>query len=119
MVDRPHPSIALPLRLAHDIGRQIVSGDRMEGELLPHETELAAQFDVPMACVRAVTDRVHDEFLAPFSYEPSLSLAARAMRILVAGDWVRRHGQWRENTAVARRSLRRFLASYLGMTIDE
>ena len=81
--------------------------------------QVATQFDVPMACVRAVSDRVHDEFLAPFSYEPSLGLAARAMRILVAGNWVRRHGEWRENTAVARRSLRRFLASYLRLTIDD
>ncbi len=81
--------------------------------------QVAAQFAIPMACVRAVSDRVQDDFLAPFSYEPSLSLAARAMRILVAGNWVRRHGQWRENTTAARRSLRRFLAIYLGMTSDD
>jgi adenosylhomocysteine nucleosidase len=77
--------------------------------------QVAAQFDVPMACVRAVSDRVHDEFLAPFSYDPSLSLAGRATRILVAGNWVRRYGQWRENTTAARHSLRRFLASYLAI----
>jgi DNA-binding FadR family transcriptional regulator len=52
VANRTYPSIALPGRLAHEIGRQIVSGDRTEGELLPHETKLAEQFDVSRQAVR-------------------------------------------------------------------
>jgi GntR family galactonate operon transcriptional repressor len=52
MANRTYPSLALPGRLAHQIGRQIVSGDRPEGDLLPHETELAEQFDVSRQAVR-------------------------------------------------------------------
>ena len=103
--------------------QKLLLRDKFHASIVDMETaalaQVAAQFAIPMACVRAVSDRVQDDFLAPFSYEPSLSLAARAMRILVAGNWVRRHGQWRENTTAARRSLRRFLAIYLGMTSDD
>src|SRR5437867_3062047 len=52
MSNRTYPSLALPGRLAHEIGRQIVSGNRTEGELLPHETELAVQFDISRQAVR-------------------------------------------------------------------
>jgi nucleoside phosphorylase len=73
----------------------------------------AAPFSIPTACVRAVSDEASDEFLAPFSYTPNATLAARAVRILSAGKWIHRYSQWRERATIARGSLRRFLLWYL------
>jgi adenosylhomocysteine nucleosidase len=73
----------------------------------------AAPFGIPTACVRAVSDEASDEFLAPFSYSPDATLAARAVRILKAGNWIHRYSQWRERATIARGNLRRFLVWYL------
>lgn len=73
----------------------------------------AAEAAVPLACVRAVSDEARDEFLAPISYDPSVSSVSRAVRVLRAGSWLRRYSEWQERAAVARRSLRQFLVWYL------
>ncbi len=49
---RLYPTRALHARLAHEIGRRIVSGDYPEGTSLPGESELAAQFGVGRQVVR-------------------------------------------------------------------
>jgi DNA-binding FadR family transcriptional regulator len=49
---RLYPSGALHGQLAHDIGRQIVSGKVGQGEFLPREAELAKQFAVSRQAVR-------------------------------------------------------------------
>lgn len=49
---RLYPSRALHGQVAHEIGRRIVSGTIGEGEFLPRETELAAQFSISRQAVR-------------------------------------------------------------------
>jgi len=49
---RLYPSAALHGRVAHDIGRQIVSGAIAEGQFLPREAELSKSFDVSRQAVR-------------------------------------------------------------------
>jgi DNA-binding FadR family transcriptional regulator len=49
---RLDPSGALHGRVAHEIGRRIVSGGIGEGEFLPREAELSEQFDVSRQAVR-------------------------------------------------------------------
>ncbi len=49
---RLYPSRALHARLAHEIGRRIVSSDYAEGASLPPESELAEQFGVSRQAVR-------------------------------------------------------------------
>lgn len=49
---RLYPSAALHGRVAHEIGRQIVSGAIGEGEYLPRESELAASHGVSRQAVR-------------------------------------------------------------------
>ena len=49
---RLYPSRALHARVAHDVGRRIISGDYAEGASLPCESELAEQFGVCRQAVR-------------------------------------------------------------------
>ncbi|WP_421724384.1 FadR/GntR family transcriptional regulator [Bauldia sp.] len=49
---RLYPASAIHARLAHDIGRQIVSGNIREGEVLPGEAELAARYKVSRQAIR-------------------------------------------------------------------
>lgn len=49
---RLYPSRALHARVAHDVGRRIISGDYAEGASLPRESELAEQFGVSRQAVR-------------------------------------------------------------------
>jgi DNA-binding FadR family transcriptional regulator len=49
---RLYPSLALHGRVAHQIGRRIVSGQIPEGALLPREAEFADEFDVSRQAVR-------------------------------------------------------------------
>lgn len=49
---RLYPSRALHARVAHEIGRRIVSSDYAEGASLPRESELAEQFGVSRQAVR-------------------------------------------------------------------
>jgi DNA-binding FadR family transcriptional regulator len=49
---RLYPAAGIHGRVAHDIGRKIVSGDIPEGHLLPREAMLAEQFSVSRQAVR-------------------------------------------------------------------
>jgi GntR family galactonate operon transcriptional repressor len=49
---RLYPQRGVHSRIAHDVGRQIVSGGIAEGALLPRETELSRQFAVSRQAVR-------------------------------------------------------------------
>lgn len=52
MEKRLYPSAALHGQVAHDIGRQIVSGTIAEGRFLPREAELSERFGVSRQAVR-------------------------------------------------------------------
>jgi nucleoside phosphorylase len=69
----------------------------------------AAANRLSFGCIRAITDEAADTFLAPFSYDPTATLPVRAIRIAGAGNWIQRYRQWKERSAVARDTLRRFL----------
>jgi GntR family transcriptional regulator, galactonate operon transcriptional repressor len=49
---RLYPSRALHAKLAHEIGRRIITGVHAEGASLPRESELAEEFDVSRQAVR-------------------------------------------------------------------
>lgn len=49
---RLYPSAALHGQVAHEIGRQIVSGAIAEGDFLPREAELSEKFDVSRQAIR-------------------------------------------------------------------
>src|SRR5207244_4849669 len=49
---RLYPAVALHGRVAHEIGRRIVSGAIAEGSLLPRESELAAEHQVSRQAIR-------------------------------------------------------------------
>jgi len=72
----------------------------------------AASRAVPLSCVRAISDEAQDTFLAPFSYNPSSSIAARAKRLLDTG-MRQTYREWKDHASVARGSLSRFLSHYL------
>ncbi len=95
-------------RLLHD--RFGVSVVDMETAAL---ARVAASNCIPLACVRCVSDEVSDRFLAPFTYDPAATRIRRATRALTAGNWIRNYGEWRKRAAIARASLRRFMAALL------
>ena len=72
---------------------------------------IAASKNIPLSCVRAVSDEAEDTFLAPFSYNPSANIAARAVKIIGAG--IQSYQQWKTNSQTAGETLNRFLAQYL------
>jgi len=74
---------------------------------------VAASFDVPLCCLRVISDESEDSFLKPFSYDPSAGIPRKAGRILRDGNPVKMFRQWKRNTSAARVSLSRFLAKYL------
>ena len=82
----------------------------MESAALARASHLAS---VPFACVRAITDSVQDEFLAPFAYDPAATPSSRVLKVIAAGRWIRRYGTWRENDAIAHDRLKKFVAWYL------
>lgn len=67
---------------------------------------------IALSCVRAVTDDAEDTLLAPFSNEPSATLAGRALKIAAAGKWIHRYSQWKGQAATARENLYRFARGY-------
>jgi len=48
---------------------------------------IAHSRDIPLACVRAVTDEAEDDLLAPFSKATGTSEMGRAAKVLRAGRW--------------------------------
>jgi len=73
---------------------------------------VAALRSVPLSCIRVVSDEAADSFLAPFSYDPSTRLPARARKLAGTG-MAKIYRKWKTNTLVARNSLSRFLETYL------
>ncbi len=74
---------------------------------------VASESEVPLGCVRAISDEAGDTFLASLSYDPPAGAVRRAARTLADGHLLRRYSQWRERSLAARQALTRFLACYL------
>jgi nucleoside phosphorylase len=72
---------------------------------------VAAAKNIPLRCVRSISDEAEDAFLAPFSYNPSTNIAARAAKIIGVG--IHSYRQWKANAQKAGETLSRFLAQYL------
>jgi nucleoside phosphorylase len=73
---------------------------------------VAASKFIALGCVRVVSDEAADSFLAPFSYDPSTRLPARAKKLAGTG-MAKVYRKWKTNTAAARKSLHTFLRKYL------
>jgi adenosylhomocysteine nucleosidase len=74
---------------------------------------IAASKSLPLRCVRSISDSATDDFFAPLSHDPDLNPASKAAKLVAAGRWLERCQQWRQNSSVARESMRRFLSVYL------
>jgi nucleoside phosphorylase len=90
--------------------------DRFHASIVDMETaalaRVAASRSVPLACIRVVSDEASDSFLAPFSYDPTKRLAARARKLASTG--MRKiYRKWNANTSAAKKTLERFLEGYL------
>lgn len=90
--------------------------DRFGASIVDMETAALARVSIadgiPISCVRAISDEVQDTFLAPFSYDPSSGIPARARKLMEAG-MVQTLREWKQHASEARKSLARFLAGYL------
>ena len=90
--------------------------DKFHASIVDMETaalaRVAAARSVPLSCIRVVSDDAADSFLAPFSYDPSARLHTRAAKLASTG-MANVYRKWKNNTAVARRSLGKFLEEYL------
>jgi adenosylhomocysteine nucleosidase len=93
--------------LFHKFGAQAVD---METAAI---AAVAAVHGVPIGCVRTISDTAQDNFLAPFAGDPSAGFFGRAAKLASAANWVGGYRDWRERTAVARKSLHLFLSAYL------
>jgi adenosylhomocysteine nucleosidase len=67
--------------------------------------------NIPLGCVRAISDEAEDAFLAPFSYDPSTNLASRAVKIV--GSGIQSYQEWKAHSKTAGEALARFLSLYL------
>jgi adenosylhomocysteine nucleosidase len=90
--------------------------DKFRASIVDMETAALARVAtarcVPLSCIRVVSDDAADSFLAPFSYDPSARLHTRA-RKLVSTGMASVYRKWKNNTAIARKSLGMFLEEYL------
>ncbi len=73
---------------------------------------VAQSAKVPLSCIRVVSDEAGDTFLAPFSYDPSAGIPARAMKLIGTG-LVETYREWKTHSSAAKESLGRFLSRYL------
>jgi nucleoside phosphorylase len=73
---------------------------------------VAASHHVPISCLRVISDEAGDTFLAPFSHDPSSTIAARAGKLFNNG-MVQTFRDWRSHAQVANQSLTQFLSIYL------
>jgi len=73
---------------------------------------VADRHSTPLSCIRAISDELEDTFLIPFSGVPSEKISGR-LRKLIHPSLIQSLRTWRSHAAVAKRSLSRFLASYL------
>jgi nucleoside phosphorylase len=72
---------------------------------------VAGSRNIPLCCVRAISDEAEDTFLAPFSYDPLTNLASRAVKIVGAG--IQSYQEWKTHSKTAGDALARFLSLYL------
>ncbi len=72
---------------------------------------------IPLSCIRAVSDEAEDTFLAPFSYDPSSGIPARAKQLIGTG-MVETYREWKIHSSTAKERLSRFLSHYLQKTPD-
>jgi nucleoside phosphorylase len=90
--------------------------ERFHASIVDMETaalaRVASANTIPLSCIRAVSDEAGDSFLAPFSHNPSVSLSARAKKLLDKG-MRQTHREWKDHASVARASLSLFLSHYL------
>jgi nucleoside phosphorylase len=90
--------------------------DKFHAGIVDMETAALARIarsgDVPFSCIRVVSDEARDEFLAPFSYDPSAGISKRAVKLLDVG-MLETYREWKRHTAAAKESLGLFLAQYL------
>jgi nucleoside phosphorylase len=100
-----------------DPGHKTALFEKYHASIVDMETAALARAardsDVPLSCVRAISDEAGDSFLARFSYDPSVGIPTRAARLLRKGNPVRAYSEWRDHAAVARETLGRFLAHCL------
>jgi nucleoside phosphorylase len=75
-------------------------------------SRVAVSREIPISCIRVVSDVAQDTFLAPFSHDPSTGFPTRAKRLLDTG-LAQTYQTWKEHAHVAGQSLNRFLAHYL------
>lgn len=91
--------------------------DKFRASIVDMETaalaRVASAKTIPFSCIRAVSDEVRDDFLAPISYIPSSSIPARAIKLIGAGNWMRIYREWKEHASAAGKCLSRFLSHYL------
>ncbi len=90
--------------------------DKFGASIVDMETAALARVSlaggIPISCMRAISDETRDTFLAPFSYDPSAGIPARAKKLAGAG-MAHTLRQWREHASAARENLARFLSGYL------
>jgi nucleoside phosphorylase len=90
--------------------------DRFQASIVDMETaalaRVAASREVPLCCIRVISDEARDTFLAPFSHDPSTGIAARAGKLLSNG-MVQTLRDWKSHTRIANKSLTQFLEHYL------
>lgn len=119
-------SAHLPLVFADTLTTSHVWGDpehkkilmeKFSARIVDMETaalaRVAASFNLPIRCIRVVSDLAEDSFLEPFSYDPSAGPGKRARKILKEGNPVKLLREWKRNTSIARASLRKLLAEIL------
>jgi adenosylhomocysteine nucleosidase len=107
------------LTSAHVLGNPLhkrLLHDRFHAAVVDMETAALARValseEIPLGCVRVVSDEAEDSFLAPFSYDPSAGIPARAMQLMHTG-MAETYREWKMHSAVAKESLTRFLSRYL------
>jgi len=119
-------SVHLPLIFADTLTTSHVWGDPEHKRILREKfsacivdmetaalARVAASFDLPIGCLRVISDLAEDSFLEPFSYYPSAGPGKRARKILKDGNPVKLLRKWKRNTSIARASLRKLLAEIL------
>ena len=74
--------------------------------------QVAQSEAIPLSCIRVISDEAADTFLAPFSYDPSAGIPARAMQLWGAGMLVT-YREWKEHSSLAKERLSGFLSHYL------
>jgi adenosylhomocysteine nucleosidase len=90
--------------------------ERFHASIVDMETAALARIarseSVPLSCIRVVSDEAEDAFLAPFSYNPSLGMHARAKKFFEAG-MTELYRKWKINASIASGTLSCFLSHYL------